>query len=218
VTDLSDFGGGLDQSALAADRRDDEQQSLGVQCDVEGCTTDVVGLDDGWEFSRGVTCSDCIDFRHRHAHWPDESPETCAECLIDDGQVRHHCDEGIDQIRDPGVECDECGTIIGLTVTEDDGLWLPTDHVEAARVIIRTPTATIDWRESGDEANRRWHPSVTPLDWDEDYLSGEGRTAKIRNEECLPESHDGVPRVGLMIAGTGDQEWYPVEIEDGDQA
>lgn len=41
MSDLSDFGGGIDSDAQAADLRDDEQEALGVRCDVEGCETDV---------------------------------------------------------------------------------------------------------------------------------------------------------------------------------
>lgn len=220
MTDLSDFGGGIDEQAVAEDRRDDEQEPLGTPCSVNGCDGRIVGLDDGWEFNRGVCCQDCIDFQDRHGHWPDDHPEACPECAVDNGAVHHYCDESnVDSIiLNPGSECEFCEEIAGLSVTEEDGLWLPTEAMEANRLIIRTPTKTINWRASGEEANRRHHLSVTPGDWDEDYLAGDGRTAKIRNEECLPENNDGVPHVGLLIAGTGKQQWVPVEIEDGDQS
>jgi len=217
VTDLSKFGGGIDQAAQAADRRDDEQESLGTRCVVDGCDTDVVGLDDGWEYDRGVCCSDCIDSRDRHGHWPDESPDGCVECRIDDGAIPHDCDEsGADAVLlEPGQECDYCGGEPELTVSED-GLWLPKEFAEASRLIIRTPTATIDSRPGDGGRNSRHHGMVTPDHWDEDYLAGEGRTAEIRNDECLA-GEDGVPRAGLLIAGTGDQHWFPVDIEDGDR-
>lgn len=215
MTDLSDFGGGIDEAAVAADRRDDEQESLGVRCDVDGCDADVVGLDDGWEYDRGTVCQDCIDYQDRHGHWPDEDSEACAECRIDDGAIPHECPEssadhvlvGLDD------ECSLCGRRPELTVSED-GLWLPTPFVQAHRIIIRTPTKTVDSR-LGEEARRRIHSGARAGDWDEGYLVGEGRTAEIRNDECLPENNDGVPHVGLLIAGTGEQRWFPVELLDG---
>lgn len=218
MSDLSDFGGGLDDSALAADRRDDGQGALGVRCDIEDCDTDVVALDDGWEFDRGVCCRDCIDYQDRHGHWPDEDVEICIECRIDDGAIPHDCEEsGADAVLlKPGDECEYCGSEPELTVSED-GLWLPAEFAAASRLIIRTPTKTVDWRAKGEDANRRVHPSVTPADWDPDYLKGEGRTAEIRNDECLP-GDDGVSRVGLLIAGTGEQHWFPVDIQDGGSA
>ncbi|UHQ96414.1 hypothetical protein [Natrinema halophilum] len=95
------------------------------------------------------------------------------------------------------------------------GLWLPEQFAKARRLIIRTPTSTIDPRLGGSKSRHRIFSAVRAGQWDPDYLEGEGRTAKIRNEECLP-GEDGTPRVGLKIAGE-EQRWFPVEINRGDQ-
>jgi len=217
MTDLSDFGGGIERDRqTASPEPDGDQDTLGVRCDVEGCDSDVVGLDDGWEFDRGTVCQHCIDYRDRHGHWPDEDVETCKECLIDDGAIPHECDDGgPTRLLFPDQECSHCGSLPELTVS-DDGLWLPSTFAEASRLIIRTPTKTVDFRAKGSEVNRRIHPSVTAADWAEDYLAGENRTAKIRNERCLP-GDDGQPMVGLLIEG-GEQHWLAVDVQDGDQA
>lgn len=101
-----------------------------------------------------------------------------------------------------------------LTVTED-GIHLPTRFAAASRLIIRTPTKTVDSRLKGDWDQRKLEPVVTVDDWDGDYLEGEGRTAEVRNEKCLPDG-DG-PMVGLKIEGE-DQRWFPVEAEGGELA
>lgn len=54
-------------------------EDAGVECDVDGCTNRIVGLDDGWEYSRGTVCADCIDYNREHGHWPD-ADTTCAQC------------------------------------------------------------------------------------------------------------------------------------------
>lgn len=56
-----------------------ESAKVGYQCDVEGCETEIVGLDDGWEFSRGLVCASCIKTHREHGHWPDEDA-LCVEC------------------------------------------------------------------------------------------------------------------------------------------
>lgn len=99
-----------------------------------------------------------------------------------------------------------------LTIT-DDGMELPEKFAEASRLIIRTPTKTVDSRLQGNNTQRQMASMVRPKDYDPNYLSGDGRTAEIRNEECLPG--DGVYRVGLLIAG-GEQHWFPVEIQERD--
>lgn len=101
-----------------------------------------------------------------------------------------------------------------LTVTAE-GLELPERFAEASRLIVRTPAKTVDSRLKGDADRSKVVQSVYPGDWDPDYLDGEGRTAKIRNDECLP-GEGSPPKVGLLIAG-GEQHWFPVEIQDGDR-
>ena len=93
------------------------------------------------------------------------------------------------------------------------GLWLPERFRQADRLIIRTPVGTHDLRRMGNGEWDAVYPSVSPTAWDPDYLDGEARTARIRNEECLP-TEDRPPRVGLLIEG-GRQWWFPIERTDG---
>lgn len=58
-----------------------------LQCDVSGCETQVLGLNDGWEFSRGLVCSDCIDFNKEHNHWPDEECGPTCEVPQEDQEL-----------------------------------------------------------------------------------------------------------------------------------
>lgn len=110
--------------ACAPDETDDEPElatdggtELGVPCDVDDCDSRIVGLDDGWEFSRGTVCQDCIDYQSRHGHWPDESVDICAECRIDDGMIPHECEESsADRVLiEPGTTCDYCGFEAAVT-------------------------------------------------------------------------------------------------------
>lgn len=95
----------------------------------------------------------------------------------------------------------------------DDGLRLPEQFREETRLIFRTPTMTVDSRLNGQNTRRKkYFYAVSPGDYDEDYLAGEGRTAEIRNGKCLTD--DGY-RVGILPAG-GEQHWLPVEIVGGD--
>lgn len=59
--------------------------SIGVDCVVDDCDADIVGLDDGWDAHDrdGVACSDCWDYHDEHHHWPDEGPrsDVCVQCL-----------------------------------------------------------------------------------------------------------------------------------------
>ena len=98
---------GSDQARLVTDGG----KQLGVLCDVESCDNRIVGLDDGWEYSRGTVCQDCIDYQDRHGHWPDEDAEICVQCRIDDGAIEHDCDEfsGDAVLLQPGDSCDYCG-------------------------------------------------------------------------------------------------------------
>lgn len=115
MTDLSSFGGGVDQPESDVTNPTDAETSdpLGVECDVDGCDEQIVGLDDGWEYSRGTVCQSCIDYRNRHGHWPDEEQEPCVECEIDAGKVDHQCPESAFDgvILEPGSECEYCGAI-----------------------------------------------------------------------------------------------------------
>lgn len=79
-------------------------------CSVDGCETEVVGLDDGWEMSRGIVCQGCIDYHDRHHHWPDEERAGCRACHCENGGVVHECTEStVDAVLlSPGDECDFC--------------------------------------------------------------------------------------------------------------
>lgn len=96
----------------------------------------------------------------------------------------------------------------------EDGIWLPRQYCEADHIIVRAPAKTGESRLRGNVPRSRISPIVSAGDWDSDYLEGEGRTAAIRNEECLP-GEDGTPQVGLKIAGK-EQRWFPVEIKGGE--
>jgi len=96
----------------------------------------------------------------------------------------------------------------------EDGLWLPERFRAADRLIIRAPTATVDSHCPGDNARDAVFGSVRASHWGPDYLDGVGRTAQLRNEECLP-TEDRPPRVGLLIEG-GRQWWFPIEREERD--
>jgi len=100
-----------------ADLMTDGGTELGVLCDVDDCEARIVGLDDGWQMSRGTVCQDCIDYHDRHGHWPDEDAEACVECRIDDGAINHDCDEfsGDGVILTPGDTCDYCGFEAAVT-------------------------------------------------------------------------------------------------------
>jgi len=98
-----------DQSYLSKNHRSDGHE-LGTECDVESCSERVIGLDDGWEYSRGIVCHSCIKYRHQHHHWPDEDSESCRECILDDGGAVHDCPEtSVDVLLRPGDDCPNCG-------------------------------------------------------------------------------------------------------------
>lgn len=97
-----------EQSRLSGSSRTDSRE-FGIECDVESCDDRVIGLDDGWEYNRGVVCSSCIEYRQRHHHWPDEDTETCRECILDDGGAVHDCPKtSIDVLLRPGNSCPNC--------------------------------------------------------------------------------------------------------------
>jgi len=99
---------------VSDDDRDHSDVDVSLTCTVDGCETEVIGLDDGWEFDRGTVCQDCIDYLNRHGHWPDEDAEICVQCRVDDGMVLHRCDEAtVDaHLVEPGEECPSCSEVI----------------------------------------------------------------------------------------------------------
>lgn len=52
-----------------------------MRCIVDTCTTDIIGLEDGWTPSNrdGPACNDCWEYYRDHGHWPDEDA-ICSEC------------------------------------------------------------------------------------------------------------------------------------------
>ena len=84
-------------------------------CAIDGCENEVPGFDDGMQTrQRGVVCLDCVAYQRRHAHWPDESRESCVECSLDDGAVRHDCEETFADsvIVTPGESCPCCDEVV----------------------------------------------------------------------------------------------------------
>jgi len=85
-------------------------------CCIDGCDTPVPGLGDGLDLPdrEGIVCNDCFEFKRRHRHYPDEDPETCIECRVDEGAIRHRCSESPADavVLDPGNECPSCGEVI----------------------------------------------------------------------------------------------------------
>ena len=132
----------------------DGGRDLGVACDVDDCETRVVGIEDGWEVSRGTVCQDCLDYRDRHGHWPDEDPDICVECRLDEGAIRHECDEAaVDAvILNPGSDCDFCG--FKANVATDGGRDIDYDEPPE----IPDPPMYPEWEdvETWSTANLRY--------------------------------------------------------------
>ena len=100
-------------------------------------------------------------------------------------------------------------TVEGPIRVTPDGIHLPEAFRVADHVVIRAPTCTAEVQVRGTRIQQPF-PRIHAGYWDADYLDGGGRTAAIRNLECLPDE-DG-PKVGLKIAGHA-QHWVPVEVE-----
>ncbi|WP_058997809.1 hypothetical protein [Haloarcula sp. CBA1127] len=84
-------------------------------CGTENCDTVCPGLDDGWEQHDGtLRCADCWSYQERHGHWPDEDVKICVECRLDQGKVKHDCEESFADyvIVDEGGECPICDNAI----------------------------------------------------------------------------------------------------------
>ncbi len=52
-----------------------------LRCETDGCDTEIVGLEDGWEVGDSLRCADCIDYHEEHVHWPDEELKACIKCM-----------------------------------------------------------------------------------------------------------------------------------------
>lgn len=87
-------------------------------CEVGGCAATVAGLEDGRDVSRGLVCTDCFDYKGRHNHWPDEDVKICIECRIDNGAIRHECDETYHDYVIVGEDDDAC-RVCGEVVRDD---------------------------------------------------------------------------------------------------
>jgi len=79
-------------------------------CGTDGCDTESPGLDDAWEHDGTLRCADCWSYQERHGHWPDEDVKICVECRLDQGKVKHDCEESFADyvIVDEGGECPVC--------------------------------------------------------------------------------------------------------------
>lgn len=60
---------------------DAESVSGALRCDTDGCDTEIVGLEDGWEVLGSLRCADCIEYNREHGHWPDEDQKSCIKCM-----------------------------------------------------------------------------------------------------------------------------------------
>jgi len=211
MTDLSDFGAGVETRS-----GDDESTGGGYASDRKYQTGRCRAIDRNGQRCSGP-CESAADFCHSHGMEAD--PVT-----IDDGPIRLIEATSRTIWRDfEGLDVDHerirsvLHNLVGLEdkplTISDDGVWLPERHAEASQLILRTPTATVDSRLSGD-TRKRVFPTADAGHYDEDYLAGEGRTAKIRNDECLPDEDDEPYKIGLKIAGE-DQQWFPLDIVDG---
>jgi hypothetical protein len=88
--------------------------SVAVPCGTDGCKSVCQGLDDGFEANGTLRCSECWSYEERHGHWPDEDVKICVECRLDQGKVKHDCEESFADyvIVDEGGECPVCDTVV----------------------------------------------------------------------------------------------------------
>lgn len=247
MSDLSQFGGGIDQPETETGGSDDQSTEKSRYKYSAGRCRSIAA---GGRRCRSSASEGDLCYMHAQQHDPitiDSGPEvliwrtgktTVAQCRalqLDDERCPNGCgalelccgvhrDTNADLVPREELDEDELDVesirrvvhnLVGLghepLPVYEDGLWLPQRHAEADHLIVRAPTKTADSRCTGDEPRRRISPLVSAGDWDPDYLEGEGRTAEIRNEECLPGEDEG-PKVGLKIAGES-QRWFPVEIK-----
>jgi len=212
MTDLSDFGAGVDQPdsddetepATTTSRSYPNGRCPGITTDGTRCRANTSRMD-----------NDGLCSVHQRQHDPitiHDGPKRLIEVTsrqmwrnleFEDGRQRAILHQLV------GIESDP------LRVSTE-GLWLPERFQNADRLIIRTPVGTHDLHRTGDGERDGIYSSVSPTAWDPNYLDGEGRTTRIRNEECLP-TEDRPPRVGLLIEG-GRQCWFPIERTEGGDA
>lgn len=210
MTNLADFGGGIDQPETEHETDDEDSGDDRYKYSAGRCRA--IAKSNGRR-CRGSASEGDLCYYHEHENDPvtiDSDPITLIE-WTSRKLFRNLGDLDVDEelIRQA------VHNIYGLEdepiPVYDDGIWLPVRYAEAAHLIIRSPTGTHESRLSGSEPRRRIYPAFDAGAWDSDYLAGEGRTAKIKNDECLPDEDD-VPKVGLKIAGE-EQRWLPVEID-----
>ncbi|MDF9748393.1 hypothetical protein [Natrinema salsiterrestre] len=210
MSDLSQFGGGIEQSETGTEEGDSSDSRYkykagrcrGITNDGDRCRASASEGDLCYNHDLDDHCvtidSDAITL----IEWTSRTKfENLEDLDVDEDLIR-----------------EAVHNVVGLRgrplPVYEEGIWLPQRFCEADQLIVRTPAKTTDSRRTGDEPQRRISSLATADDWDPDYLVGEGRTAEIRNEECLP-GEDGVPKIGLKIAGE-EQRWFPVEIEGGE--
>jgi len=214
MTDLSAFGGGIDRSdAEAADASESSAnrtrsypngRCLGITTVGRRCAAHAPEMDD-------------TDRCHTHRNQYD--PVTIHDGpkrLIEATSRQVLCNLEFEDDRQRAILHRLVGIESEPLCVSEAGLWLPEQFRNADRLIIRTPVGTYDLRRTGDGERDAVYSSVSPTAWDPDYLDGEGRTARIRNEECVP-TEDRPPRVGLLIEG-GRQWWFPIERQEAGDA
>jgi hypothetical protein len=214
MSDLSAFGGGIDsnddesagasESSVARTRSYPNGRCLGITTDGMRCRAHAPDDSD----------TDCC-YTHRNQYDPvtiRDGPKRLIEAatrqMWGNLNFKHDRQRAILHTL-VGIESEP------LSISEA-GLWLPERFRQADRLIVRTPVGTHDLRHTDDEGRDAVYSSVSPTAWDPDYLDGEGRTARIRNEECVP-TEDRPARVGLLIEG-GRQWWFPIKRAAGGDA
>jgi len=217
VTDLADFGGGI-ESVEAQDSSDDDTggNAYGEGREYRLGRCRAISRTTGNRCRSPASDGDyCSNGSHNRGGGP--LLGLGLEDTVDRVEWYIHHSENDDL--DTDLIWSAVHGVVGLEhralPVSEDGLWLPIRFARASRLIIRAPTKTVDVRRNGDDDYRRVHPTVTASAWDPDYLDGGGRTAKIRNPECIPD--EGRPQVGLLIPGE-EQHWFPVELPGGDDA
>ena len=95
-----------------------------------------------------------------------------------------------------------------ITVSEK-GVVLPHRHAAADKLVIRSPTTTVQSRFRGDQNVR---PNPFPIVGRKEWEDEEPGSEELRNPKCLTSDQNSSEcSIGLKIFGH-EQEWYPVQF------
>lgn len=222
MTDLSDFGGGLDRESYNREHYEEDDDDSGssnpeyrtgrcrgITVQGDRCSGSVAGSNIG---------DDDPDLCHMHGNATsvytiDDTPMSLIEATsrtpwdrLDERDVDHrrirqavHLIHGLEDMP--------------IKVTDNEVI-LPYRYARTSKMVIRAPTTTVKMTTQGKgwDVERLECPVVDRDNWDRAYLGGEEQSREIRNPECLPEKGevDGFS-IGLKIFGD-EQEWYPVVL------